>query len=274
MVAHLNDSVATIFFVYFYIFLNDYSYKYIIFVTDSYNNIFTNKDNKDMASIAQLVSEIAHSVKQPDSVPVRRAIKLGIIHARNEAIRRSYANHNYTDKVLQQRFKLTLINVPDGDLAGSQDIVKDRVKRTTNKVPRPTRLTNNLPFHSVRTAGMKNPLEIAFVKEASAKYYAQLPGMCPAITYDYINEYIYINIPEENKLQNLGAIIVESVFEYPHIIQTETIDGKLDLDSIDDNDEFLLPEDMINTVKKFILETWNPNVIRDTNEVPSANIVR
>ena len=274
MVAHLNDSVATIFFVYFYIFLNDYSYKYIIFVADSYNNIFTNKDNKDMASIAQLVSEIAHSVKQPDSVPVRRAIKLGIIHARNEAIRRSYANHNYTDKVLQQRFKLTLINVPDGDLAGSQDIVKDRVKRTTNKVPRPTRLTNNLPFHSVRTAGMKNPLEIAFVKEASAKYYTQLPGMCPVITYDYINEYIYVNIPEDNKLPNLGAIIVESVFEYPHIIPTETVEGKLDIDSIDDNDEFLLPEDMINTIKKFILETWNPNIIRDTNEVPSANIVR
>ena len=274
MVAHLNDSVATIFFIYFYIFLNDYLDKYIIFVAYSYNNIFTNKDNKDMASIAQLVSEIAHSVKQPDSVPVRRAIKLGIIHARNEAIRRSYANHNYTDKVLQQRFRLTLIDVPDGDLAGSQDIVKDRVKRTTNKVPRPTRLTNNLPFHSVRTAGMKNPLEIAFVKEASAKYYVQLPGMCPAITYDYINEYIYINIPEENKLQNLGAIIVESVFEYPHIIQTETVDGKLDLDSIDDNDEFLLPEDMISTVKKFVLETWNTNVIRDTNEIPSANIVK
>lgn len=274
MVAHLNDSVATIFFVYFYIFLDDYLDKYIIFVTDNYNNIFTNKDNKDMASIAQLVSEIAHSVKQPDSVPVRRAIKLGIIHARNEAIRRSYANHNYTDKVLQQRFKLTLTDVPDGDLAGSQDIVKDRVKRTTNKVPRPTRLSNNLPFHSVRTAGMKNPLEIAFVKEASAKYYTQLPGMCPAITYDYINEYIYINIPEENELQNLGAIIVESVFEYPHIIQTETVDGKLDLDSIDDNDEFLLPEDMIGVIKKFVLETWNINVIRDTNEVPSANIVK
>ena len=274
MVAHLNDSATTIFFVYFYIFLDNYSDKYIIFVTDSYNNIFTNKNNKNMASIAQLVSEIAHSVKQPDSVPVRRAIKLGIIHARNEAIRRSYANHNYTDKVLQQRFRLTLIDVPDGDLANSQDIVKDRIKRTTNKVPRPTRLINNLPFHSVRTAGVKNPIEIAFAKEASAKYYNKLPGMCPSITYDYINEYIYINIPDESKFKNIGSIIIESVFEYPHIIQTETIDGKLDLDSINDDDEFLLPEDMIDTVKKLVLETWNTNVIRDTNEIPSANIIK
>ncbi len=227
-----------------------------------------------MSSIAQLVSEIAHSVKQPDSIPVRRAIKLGIIHGRNEAIRRSYANHNYTDKILQQRFKLSLTDVLDGDLYGSKGVVTDTIKRTVNKVPRPVRLTNNLPFHSVRTAGMKNPLEVAFVKEASAKYYAALPGMCPVLTYDYINEYIYIGIPKESKFQNLGSIIIESVFEYPHIIQTETIDGKLDLDSISDNDEFLLPEDMISTVKKFVLETWYPQIIRDTNEVPSANIVK
>lgn len=227
-----------------------------------------------MSSINQLVSEVAHSLKQPDSIPVRRAIKLGIIHARNEAIRRSYSNHNYTDKILQQRFRLTLTDVPDGDLTDSQDVVKERIKRTTNKVPRPTRLLNNLPFHSVRTAGVRNTTEIAFAKEASARYYANLPGMCPVITYDYINEYIYINIPKDTKLQNLGAIIVESVFEYPHIIQTETVEGKLDIDNIDDNDEFLLPEDMISTVKKIILETWNPNVIRDTNEVPSINIVK
>ena len=227
-----------------------------------------------MSSINQLVSEIAHSLKQPDSVPVRRAIKLGIIHARNEAIRRSFTNHNYIDKVLQQRFKLTLIDIPDGDLYNSEDIIDKQIKRTLNKVPRPVRLTNNLPFHSVRTTGMNNAIEIAFVKEASARFYNKLPGMCPVITYDYINEYIYINIPEDNILQNIKSIIVESVFEYPHIIPIETIDGKLDIDNINDDDEFLLPEDMIGTIKKFILETWNINVIRDTNEVPSINIVK
>lgn len=227
-----------------------------------------------MASIAQLVSEIAHSVKQADSVPVRRAIKLGIIHARNELIRRSYANNNYTDKVLQQRFKISLTDVPDGDLYGSEHVIKDTIKRTATKVPRPVRLTNNLPFHSVRTTGVKNPIEIAFVKEASAKYYNNLPGMCPVITYDYINDYIYINIPNNNKLKNIGSIIVESVFEYPHIIQVETVDGKLDLNSIDDNDEFLLPEDMISNIKKIIIETWNPEIIRDTNEVTSDNLVK
>lgn len=226
-----------------------------------------------MATIAQLVSEIAHSLKQPDSVPVRRAIKLGIIHARNEVIRRSYTNNNYTDKVLQQRFKCSLVDVPDGDLYGSNGIVTTTVKRSKSKVPRPTRI-GTVPFHSVRTTGMKNPTEIAFAKEAVAKYYSELPGMCPAATYDYINEYLYLNLPSDNSIANIGAIIIEGVFEYPHIIETETNEGKLDIDSISDDDEFLLPEDMIDAVKKVILDTWNPEVIRDTNEVPSESIVK
>ena len=226
-----------------------------------------------MSSIAQLISEIAHSVKQPNSVPVRRAIKLSIIHARNNLIRKSFSNHNYSDKVLQQRFRVSLIDVPDGDVYGSEGIITNTIKRTANKVPRPVRLTNNLPFHSVRTVGVTNPHEIAFVKEASAKFYNSLPGMCPVITYDYINEYIYVNIQKGSVLNNLGAIVIESIFEYPHIIETETVEGKLDINAIDDNDEFLLPEDMIDAIKQIVLETWNKEIIRNTNEVPAPNIV-
>lgn len=225
-----------------------------------------------MASINQLVSEIAHSVKQPDSVPVRRAIKLGIIHARNDLIRKSYGNHNYTDKVLQQRFRLSLIDVPDGDIKVPEGITVKIIKRTTQKVPRPVRLTNNLPFHSVRTNGVINPIEIAFVKEASAKFYNHLPGMCPVVTYDYINEYIYININDNPDFVQLGSIIVESVFEYPHTISTDDLDTGND--SYSDDDEFLLPEDMIPTIKKLILESWNAEVIRDTNEIPSLNVIK
>lgn len=220
-----------------------------------------------MSSIAQLVSEIAHSLKQPDSVPVRKGIKLAIIHARNELIRRSYDNNHITDKVLQQRFKLSLIDVPDGDLHGTDDIITKKVKRTAIKVPRPTRLSHNIPFHSVRTAGMTNPIEIPFVKEAASKYYAKLPGICNPATYDYINEYIYINTSADSAFGQLGAIIVESVFEYPHIIPTETVEGVFNIDSVNDNDEFLIPEDMIGNLKKLVLETWNPEIIRDTNEV-------
>ena len=142
----------------------------------SFNNI-----NKFMATINQLISEIAHSLKQPNSVPVRQAIKLGIIHARNEAIRRTYTNHNYTDKVLEQRFRVQLINIPDGDINGTEDLNLPIIKRSKNKIPRPVRLTNNLPFHSVRSIGVTNTINIPFIREHVMKNYAALPGMCPTI---------------------------------------------------------------------------------------------
>ena len=76
----------------------------------------------------------------------------------------------------------------------------------------------------------------------------------------------------DSEFNNLGAIVIESVFEYPHIIEVETNDKSFDIDSINDDDEFLLPEDMIGSIKKLILETWNVNVIRDTAEIPSVNL--
>lgn len=231
-----------------------------------------------MSSINMLVSEIAHAVNQADSVPVRRAIQLGIIHARNEIIRKSFNNHHFTDKVLQQRVRLNLIDVPDGDLAGTYGLVNN-VKRTMNKVPRPTRLSRNLPFHSVRTAGCKNPIEIAWAKEASMKYYKHLPGFCPNVSYDYINEYIYISAPSDIAISNIGSIIVESVFEYPHLINIEQFnDDELlvceDAKVFNYDDEFLLPEDMIGAVKKLVLETFIPEIVKDTNEINKDQIVQ
>lgn len=226
-----------------------------------------------MSTINQLVSEIAHSVQQPNSVPVRRAIKLGIIHARNELIRKSYSNHNITDKGLQQRFKLALVPVRDGYDDVAIYGTKNTIKRTFSKVPRPTRLTNNLPFHSVRTAGVKHPVEIAFVKEASANFYSHLPGMACAPTYDYINGYIYINTYNTPSIDAINSIIVESVFEYPHIIPEVTGDNKEQITIEDDDNEFLLPEDMIGDIKKLVLETFNTQIVRETNEVPTPNII-
>lgn len=274
MAAYLDDNVATIFFIYFYIFLDNYSDKYIIFVTDNYNNIFINKDSKTMASIAQLVSEIAHSVQQADSVPVRRAIKLGIIHARNEIIRKSYTNNHVTDKILQQRFRLSLIDVRDGDQVPVPCFSLPTIKRTSCKVPRPVRLSNGIPFHSVRTAGVEHPIEIAFVKEASSNFYKHLPGMECAATYDYINEYIYINTLTSNSLNAIKSIVVESVFEQPQLILTEAAGETFNLDIVDDNDEFLLSEDMIGSVKKLVLETFNTQVVRQTDEIPTSNLVK
>lgn len=225
-----------------------------------------------MASINQIVSEIAHSVQGAYSVPVRRALRLAVVHARNELIRHSFTNHRYTDKVLQQRFRVTIIDVPDGDIHGTKLGELPTIKRTLQEVPRPTRLDNNLPFHSVRTAGVINPIEIPFVKEASSKFYSHLPGICPNITYDYINGYIYINAKNDGLFNKIGSIIIESIFERPDLINIETYDKGVT--TISDDDEYLIPEDMINNLKKLALETYNLQIVRQTGEVPNPNLVK
>lgn len=232
-----------------------------------------------MSSLNQLISEIAHSLKQPNSVPVRRAIRQSIIHARNELIRKSFDNHNYTDKVLKQRFKLTIKAIDDTDInyippveeddaleTLTDGVDKKEIKVTVNKVPRPVRLDNNLPFHTVKTIGYGGYTVIPHVTQGATRFYKHLPGMSCGITYDYINDHIYvvgINPSTEH-------IIVESVFEYPHEINIS--DGSKS--DWNDDDEFFLPEDLVNAVKKLTLETFNPEVIRETNEIPPQNLIK
>lgn len=227
-------------------------------------------NNNNMSSLNQLISEIAHSIQQADNVPVRRAIREGIIHARNELIRHSFANHNYTDKVLKQKFKLTLIEIDDNGLKEESSGNNIKIKVTANKVPRPVRLDNNLPFHSVKTPGYTNNIIIPFVGEGATRFYKHLPGMNCSPTYNYVNDYIYvIGLDKE-----IDAIVVESVFEYPHEITLNRENDTDVLANANDDDEFFLPEDLVNSVKKLVLETFNPEIVRNTNEVPIQNIAK
>lgn len=224
-----------------------------------------------MASINQLVSEIAHSIQQANSVPVRNAIRVAVIHNRNKLIRQSFDNHNYIDKVLQQRYRISLNDVRDGDLPNTATFDLPIIKRSKQRVPRPTRIDNNLPFLSVRTVGVENPIEIAFVKEASSKYYKHLPGFCRKVTYDYINQYLYINCIDDDELRQIGAVIVEAPFEYPFEIPEEHIEGTY---NYSDDDEFMISEDMIYEIKKLVLDEMNPQIVRQTNEVPNPNLMK
>lgn len=233
-----------------------------------------------MASINQLVSEIANSIQQPDSVPVRQAILLSIIHARNELIRKTYFNNKTIDRVLQQRFIATIIDVPDGDLPNTSNLQLKTIKRTKFKVPRPVRFSNGIPFNSVRTLGVASPIEIPYNNQANSIYYNFLPGMQCITDYDYINEYIYINI-KNDRFNTISKIVIEGVFEKPHLIETITNestmndkDNILTEDEVDYDNEFLLPEDMVETLKKTILSTFNPEIVRQTNEIPTQNLIK
>lgn len=225
-----------------------------------------------MASIAQLVSEFAHSLGQPNNYALRNNIKSLIIHTRAEVIRHSYENHNYIDRGLTQRYKVSLIDVNDGDIKINNDfgfdIKIDKIKRTAQKVPKPVRLTNNLPFDRVSTVGYKTNRVIPFIKETSARFRGQLPGLCGAISYDYINGYIYLFPAANNKIINLGAIVIESAFEYPSQILLENGEADSMEVALDEN-EWVLSEDMVGQIKEIIYKRDLLNQVRQTDEIPN-----
>lgn len=226
-----------------------------------------------MSSINQLVSEVAHSLGQPNNHTLRNNIKAIIVHTRNELIRHSYEQHNYIDKVLNYRYRVSLTTVNDGDIQLPDGVDIDKVKRTTQKVPRPVRLTNNLPFMRVSTVGYKSSITIPFVKETSAQFAASLPGMSGLPTYDYINDYIYV-FNTGIRFNNLGYIVIEAPFENPTQVQ-ELAGDTVEYNALfGDDDEWFLPEDMVGQIKDIIYKRELLNQMRETNEITGKELVK
>ena len=220
-----------------------------------------------MASINQLVSEIAHALKQPNNKALRENVKLLIIHTRNELIRHGYERHGYVDKGLTQRFKVTLTDVNDGELDIPKDVEIDvpTIKRSVEKIPKPVRLTNNLPFDRVSSVGWVSNREFPFIKETTARFRSKVPGLCGAC-YDYINGYLYI-FPPAGKDFDLGAVVIESSFEQPTEIMIKNKEVE-DWDALFEDNEFLLSEDMIGQIKEIIYKRDLMSNVRETNEIP------
>ena len=225
-----------------------------------------------MASIAMMVSELAHSLGQPNNHVLRENLKLLIIQTRNECIRRSYENHGYVDKGLTQRFRVTLTEVNDGEITIPDEIKDyvaiDKIKRTTEKVPRPIRLTNNLPFDRVSSVGYANNREFPYIKETTARFRNSVPGLCGAVSYDYINEYLYLYPPRRGTFE-LNQIVIESAFEHPNEISLGN--GEITTDNlIYDDNEYLIPEDMYGQIKDIIYKRDLLNQHRETDETPNV----
>lgn len=212
-----------------------------------------------MASIKQLVSEIAHATGQPYNQTLRNNIRESIIHERNERVRRTYERNGYLDETLQQRFTIELVNVNDGDQEGCDAFTGVmlnyiNVYRSKNRLPKPVRLSNGYPFQSVSTIGSKYGRTISKVNEKLIRFKRKDVLGRSIISYDYINGYIYIFTNKEG----LSKIVVRSAFEYPMEIPVETYEGSTYYD-----DDFLLPDDMASSIKDTIFKRDYLNITRD-----------
>lgn len=224
-----------------------------------------------MASINQLVSECANMVGQPNNVALRRHIRENIVHLRSELFRQSFANHSYLDKQYYQRYIVDLIEVPEGDILNVD--TGTYTLRSKSKIPRAIRVNNNLPFQSVRTFG-NNTIEIPHVKEARSRFYKFLYCLCKTANYDIINGYLYINVGNDERFGFLKKIMVESVFEHPEFIDDLVNDSDISpVEDIDDND-YLIPEDMIPQIKELMIKRNLLSIPHETNETPKDNLVK
>lgn len=201
-----------------------------------------------MASVNQLVSDIAHSIKQADNVATRKALRLNIINARAQLIRQQFNNHNYVDDGLCQELEFDINS-----------------KLTTIDIPKPIRLDNNIPFLNVSIFSKNTgKISIPFIKSNISNYYNNLPGMDKMTSYSYYNDQIIINhLPN-----GFNKLIVNSAFEQPVIA---SLDSEL---LIDDDYVNFIAEDMVGQLKKLILDVFNPEIIRDTNEPSPLEVIK
>lgn len=221
-----------------------------------------------MASINQFVSEVAHSLGQPNNEALRANIRSIIMHEYAEAVRRTYENHGFVDSNLQQKFVVELEDIFDGSYNYIPDSIStSKIKRTKNRIPKPVRLINNLPFTSVTTRGYKSPVSIPFVRESRGQFYKQVPGMCNMLAYDYINDYIYILPASPGTILNMiDKIAIEAAFEVPYEIDKIIKAGDPDYDTFDPENEYMLSEDMIGSIKDRMNSRNFFEVTRESNE--------
>lgn len=228
-----------------------------------------------MSSLNQLISEIAHSVGQPNNYPLKQNIRGIIMHTRNEIIRRSFENHGYLDKAVQYRYTVNLQIVNDGDVTIPEgvDIEVNKIKRTVQKVPRPVRLTNNLPFGRISTVGARFNVSLPFIKETTARFRNAVPGLSGMPCWDYINDYLYIFPSDNSNIADVDKIVIEAAFENPTEVAKLNGDGA-EYEFMDDDNEWFLPDDMVGQIKDIIYKRNLLQVRRETNELTNEDIFK
>ena len=96
---------------------------------------------------------------------------------------------------------------------------------------------------------------ISFYFEYLLRYYKNLP--------------LYI-FPADNKSFDLGSICIESAFEHPTPIEVSNGTAN-NWDALNDDNEYLLSEDMIGQLKEIIYKRDLLQTVRQTDEI-SNNI--
>lgn len=235
-----------------------------------------------MASLNQLVSQVAIKYGKTFDHGLRESTRSLILQLRNQEIRRSYTGNGLIDQVFKQSFIVECIEVSFDEFDFKEKSVRDvyggkRIHlRTRNRVPRPIRFTNNIPFTTIRCPGYKS-LPLMYAPDYMVSTYSTNKDFRNKMYYTYKNNLIYfynvgekyldfhsnesshpVWIPDEEKEtpiegEKIYYMLIEAPFEKPHLID---VNDNLDYEYFDDN-EYLIPEDMIPAILNQIYANYN-----------------
>jgi hypothetical protein len=195
-----------------------------------------------MPSLNQLVSLVAGRLNRPFDDMFKEELKPLVISEISMLLRRSI-DANGIDSVYLAAFNVELQAVDFFDEIGVDS--GSTILRSVNKIPTPIRYKTPVPFVYVGTAGGNKPF--GYTKSYEQSFIKELPYVGNGITYDYINQYIYVynNI----KLTNVRIVAPYASF---NLIKNNVTGSN----GINYTDDMVLPypDDVINTAISSLMQ--------------------
>lgn len=187
----------------------------------------------------QIAERIAYALNEPFNVPLKENIKFSLNPWRALLMRRDIASNGMSD-VFLQKFHITLTKVDKAD-ACNFNLGCVKVLRSTNPVPKPVRLKNDILFKFVGTVDGKPFSKVEYEEVPYTCYNKFTSGDW---RYAYINDYIYVF--NNTKLKYLA---LQYAVEAPELINLSCTAGTC----YSDDSDYPLPGDMVQQIIAGIL---------------------
>lgn len=195
-----------------------------------------------MASLRQLATEYINALNKPFDNMLYERIKALLIHERAQEYRRSVAKNGIDEEFLQ-RYKIELQLVDISDAYGID--FEKKILRSKNKIANLVRYINDSPFTYVGTLNGSYPF--IYMQPYAIASIDNLEYAKGINAYTFRNQYIYVY----SRNTSLEAIYVETIFAEPHKIDNS--DSSNPNVQFTDDMEFLISEDLIQTIKSKLL---------------------
>jgi hypothetical protein len=195
-----------------------------------------------MPSLNQIVSIISSRLDRPFDDMLKAEVKPLFINELSLLVRRSI-DANGIDSVYLASFDVELILIEGTDNLNLQSDYK--VLRSVNRVPIPVRYKTPVPFVYVGTVNGEN--SFGYSKEHESKNNKELPFIGNQITYDFVNQYIFVR---NNTKLNIARVIA------PYVNFNLITDNSIGSNGINYTDDMELPypADLINAAVLSLLQ--------------------